>query len=141
MTAATATLPTPTITTPFSWYADEKGRSRKATFLITPATEQSTGYAVELSVSHNKSRKEFSAYLQPVTLGKIESGPFTSTSCMLFSGVSVMREQVARFSAKGIEAFLADALKAVEVLAVSNPDVANLFLDPTSPDRMFGRSA
>lgn len=140
MTAATVTLPTPKITTPFSPYADERGRSRKATFVVTEPTEETPGSSVVLSVSHDKHRKRFSAYLQPVKTEASRNG-FSVETFMLFSGAAVATEPVARFSAKALEAFLQTALAKVEALVETNAEVAALFADPsTASDKMFGRN-
>lgn len=132
----TVTLPEPEITTPFSAYADERGRSRKATFWIDPkpTADGESARAVQLFVSHDKHRKQFYASLTPVTVEK--RGAFTSEGFMLFSGARIAREPVARFSKKGVEEFLAKTLASLPAVIAEHPALAEMF---TNHDEAAGR--
>lgn len=142
----TVTLPAPVVTTPFSPYADMKGRTRKITYTVTEPTtytegeEGSPGSAVIVSVSYNKDRKAYVVSLQPVVIENTKYG--STTSFMGFSGVVVARVPSAsgRFSAKDLEAQVAKTIEVVPALVASDPDIAAMFADPAKASQeMFKR--
>jgi hypothetical protein len=137
MTAATATLPTPTVTYPRSAYADMAGRIAKITYTLTEATAEMPGTAVIVTCAHNKDRKAFTASIQPV---KVEQrNGYTTTTFMGFSGVQVCRKPVARFSKGAFAEFVAQTPSAIEVMVDLDPQIAALFTDPEASTKMFGR--
>lgn len=84
-----------------------------------------THYAV-LSASHSKERKAFHASLRQEQ-EEICAG-YTSRSFMLFSGVGILGERVARYSDKGLREFLDRAIARLEDLrAEGNDKVAEMF--------------
>lgn len=132
------TLPEPVITIPGSAYRDEVGRSRKATFYLDPAPTQpgEKARAVQLFVSHYKDRKCFSASLTPVTIERGEN--FTSEGFMLFSGATIKRQPVARFSKAALEAFLAETLAELPEKIAEYPALAAMFADhETASERVL----
>lgn len=136
------TLPTPVVTTPHSWFADEKGRSRKITYTVVEPTAETEGAAVIVTCAHNKGTKSFWTTVQPVVLGKKESGPFSGSSYMGFSGFNCGKVPVARFSAKALEAYTEKTLAAIPVIVEQDPEVAAMFADPAAAStRMFGRES
>jgi len=134
----TLTLPAPVVTTPRSAYAGETGRSKKITYTVTEATAEVDGAAVIVSVSHDKGRKAFCVSIQPVTVER--SDTFAITKFMGFSGVNVARVPVARFSAKAIEACVAQTIENIPTIVAADPKIAALFTDPAkASNEMFGR--
>lgn len=113
------------VSTPHSYY--EPGRSRAITYYLEPkpAADGEKSTAVQVSVSHDKSRKRFTAQAWRVTIEK--SHGFTSTCYDLFAGVTLATQPVARFSAKALEAFTEQVLASVPDYAEASEKFAAMF--------------
>jgi hypothetical protein len=78
-----------------------------------------------LSVGHSSQRKAFYASVQRETW---EVGKYgTSRSFMLFNGVTLMTEPVARYSAKRMKVFFDRAMKVLDIIR-RDPESAELVL-------------
>jgi hypothetical protein len=122
---STITLPEPEVTTPHSYY--EPGRSRSITYYLSPkpTADGEKADIVQVSVSHDKDRKRFTATAWRATEEK--SGAFTSTGFSLFDGITLARQPVARFSQKAIEAFTAEVLANVPAYVEASEKFAAMF--------------
>lgn len=115
----TVTLPVPTVTTPRSAYADERGRSRQ--ILYTLSSDGDRSKVVLVHASYRKSRRELTATAYH---GTVERGPtFTSTTYNPMAGRTVAREPLARFSAAKLEAF---TRKVISLLPDAAADLFNV---------------
>ena len=79
------------------------GTIRKGSRRVAAEWQLSDNVVVELSAFHSKERKAFTATLNQVTVEQHEG--YSSRSFTLFAGVTVGREQVARYSDKALQEF------------------------------------
>ena len=79
-----------------------------------------------LSIGHNRDRKYFYATLSQQTA--FNRNGFTVTSFMLFDGLGISREPVARYSAKRLDEFAAKALAKVRELYGEDERVDRYFV-------------
>lgn len=123
----TIALPEPKITTPGSPWADEQGRTRRATYVL-PGQDLTGPYkAIEVSMTHHKSAKAFNATLSKVTITETEYGYSTAYGSLMGNMRRINSEPTARFSKKGLEAFVEATLALLPALVESSPTLQAAF--------------
>lgn len=120
-----AELPAPEITTPYSYY--DQDRSRHAEYYLQPKPEKpgDKSQSVQISVSHDKNRKCFYALAYHVEHEKGEQ--FSAVRYDLMDGVRIASEPVARFSKKGLEAFVVKVVEAFPAQVAASPKLQSFF--------------
>lgn len=132
---STATLLPQPVKSGWTWdYKGSKNRSLKAFYPLGPVVEsvglsgktKTEQVGVEVSVMHNKDRKEFLAVANRMTKGR--DGVFETSSYSLFDGVTLSRKPVARYSDKALEAEFERVLAVLPDLVEQHEGLAEKFV-------------
>jgi hypothetical protein len=123
------TLPKPEFKTPGLDYNGKPARTRKVHYPVGPVTKTDKGTeqrVVQVWVGHTTDRKEFYARANRVVVAN--EAPFWAVErSMLFNGVTLMRQPVARYSVKALEAFTAKVVELFEAQVAVTPVLRAMF--------------
>jgi hypothetical protein len=103
-------------------------RSIKFNYAVSPDTfdvEADERKVAQVFVYHNTGTRQYRASLNLVTVEK--QGSFNVESYMLFNGVTLRTESVARYSAKGLETFAQSIIDALPGMIADSEKVAAVF--------------
>jgi len=120
METATPTRRARNRTVHFEWVVEQK--------------DEVTAVIAQLSCSHDKDRKHFYATLHQVTREERPTG-FTATSFSIFDGLSIQRDEVARFSQKALDRFADEVLANVDRMRADGNEEVESYFTPGGRDR------
>lgn len=127
----TFTLPTPVFEKPGRDYDGKPSRSRKVNYPLGPPTTTDKGKVeqriVQVYVGHSKGSKQFYANANIVTREVDPTSPFAVESSFPFDAVTLMRQPVARYSAKALDEFAAKVVHLFEPAVVVTPKLLAMF--------------